>query len=86
MANLYTSALLVYAGGDPIEDSPLEFAHDGPKVTVEHYTALDVLIGEITPDQLLIENYNGINTRLRVYPAAGQVAVGEKIKIIVDDA
>lgn len=87
MANLYTSSLISYAGSDPVE---VEFAEvdiftNGCNLVVEHYTAGDALIGVIVPDRSLIENYNGSNTRIRVYPAAGQVANGEKLKLILDE-
>lgn len=85
MANLYTSGLIEYTGTDPVEDSTAEFAHDGPDLTVERYTAGDVLIDTINPASSAIENHDAVNTRIRVYPEVGQVAVGEKLKFIVDD-
>ena len=90
MTNLYTSGLLEYTGSDPVEVSVAEFAHDvafppGLIVTIEHYTSGDVLIGEIHPATFAIENHDTVNTRMRVTTKPGQVASGEKIKIIVDD-
>ena len=85
MANLYTSSLITYTGSDPIEDETTEFSHSGPTITIEHYNSSDELQGTIVPAQVLIENYNGSNTRMRVYPESGQIPTNDKIKIIVDD-
>ena len=87
MANLLTSGLLTYSGTDPVEHSAAEVDiwTNGHQLTVEHYTSGDVLIGEIDPQSWAVENHNGSNTRICVWPKSGQVANGEKLKFILDD-
>lgn len=87
MANLITTALLTYNGTAPVEHSEteVEINANGCNLTVEHYTSGDVLIGEIDVQQSTVENHDGVNTRIRVWPKTGQVANGEKLKFILDN-
>ena len=88
MANVYTSALEV-PSDDFLEllvdrfDIPMK-----GDVLIEHYTAANALVGVIVPPEVLVENggfaEEGTKTRIRVYLAADQVPVGEKIKISID--
>jgi len=86
MANLYTSGL-VEPVADLVDFDTAELAIDHLiKVTVSRYSSSDVYIEDIVPQTVRVENSIVDKTRIRVYLNPGQIAAGEKIKVVIDDS
>jgi len=85
MANLYTSELLL------VEANPVEVLIDRveltsqPHLEVTKFSAQDVALGTIIPPTTYVENCVDTKTRIRVFLNEGQVAVGEKLQIKLEN-